>query len=333
MLKIACCALMALLLGCATAALAADSVEPAGCSLSSVVQGGGMITKFKHKVSIGDYRRNTPYDTMQSGFGEVAADLQCATWTFQADAAFYSFTTNGTYIFDNYDMAVYQGHIGGAIFNRKDDLGMIGLSGSRVLHHQKIDFVSPFNGIDIDYRDGAGYWRVGGFGEFYAGDALTLGAGAYYINGDWLKFGKSDNHFTEKGLEAFATLKYYPMDELAINLRGDILNSKIKGGEPFKFTGYALSAEAEYLVRDTHLSFFAGARYADRTLKSDFTKYSIVDKQAFLGLRFTFGGPVSSSLGNRDRHGSYDNTSVFLEKLPTGAVANERVFLSSELIE
>ena len=40
------------------------------------------------------------------------------------------------------------------------------------------------------------------------------------------------------------------------------------------------------------------------------------DLQAFIGFKYAFGGNSNATIVGRDRHGTYDNTSIFLEKLP-----------------
>jgi hypothetical protein len=312
---------------------AADIVEPAGCTFETLLQGGGMITDTDQLTTGVGYRYKSQAPQTKTAFGEIATDLQCQSWTFQADAAAYGFYNSGTSNFRAYDLAIWQGHLGGSIFKRQEDLGIIGISASRVIHHGDLDFDFVLGQPDLSFKDSAGYFRLGGFSEFYANDRLTLGGGAYYIDGDWLKFADFDPDRHEKGIEAFATLKFYGSDNLAFALRGDIIDSKIKSASDLKLSGYAISAEAEYKFENSNLSAFVGARYADRSLKFAFIKHKVEDMQAFVGLRFNFGGPEYANLRERDRTGAYDNTSVFLEKLPTSAAALERVFLAREIIE
>jgi hypothetical protein len=315
---------------------AADLVEPAGCSVESLLQGGGMVTDSHHLTTDINYRYKSKAPETLTAFGEIATDLQCDSWTFQADAAAYGFWNSGKFNNHNYDLAIWQGHLGASIFKRDENQGILGLSASRVLHHANLDVAVSPGEFELSAKDGAGYFRLGGFGEIYGNERMTFGAGAYYIDGDWLQFDKflPDRH--EKGLEAFATLKFYGSDNLAFALRGDIINSKIEGSngvKAIKLSGYAISAEAEYKFDNSKLSLFAGARYADRDFKLQPLKYAVQDFQGFVGFRINLGGPDHASIRDRDRKGAYDNTSVFLEKLPSSAAAFERVILAGEIIQ
>ena len=317
----------------ATPLVAADVVEPSGCTFETLLQGGGMVTHTDQATKSPTYFYKSKAPKTLTAFGEAAFDLQCQAFTFQADAAAYGFWNHGEFNTRAYELAIWQGHIGGSIFKRDADMGMIGLSASNVMHHGDLEYKSPFTSVGLSQKDGAAYIRVGGFGEFFANEKITLGAGISYIEGDWLKFAPFEPNRHEKGVEAFATLKFYGSDNLALALRGDVIDSKIKGLNDMKLTGYSISAEAEYMFDDSNLSVFAGARYADRRFKELVTTYRVEDMQAFAGIRFNFGGPDHESLRHRDRTGAYDNTSVFLEKLPTSAAAFQRVYLASEVIE
>ncbi len=317
----------------ATPAWSADIVEPAGCNIETLVQGGGMFTDTKQLTSGFNYKYKSKAPETLTAFGEIASDLQCQSWTFRADAAAYGFWNDGTSNTRDYGLAIWQGHIGGSIYKRNEDTGMIGISASRVLHHGNLDFDEVLGQPDLSFKDSASYFRLGWYGEFFANDNFTLGAGAYYINGDLLKFATVDPDLREKGIEAFATLKFYANDNMAFALRGDLIDSKIRGVGDLKLSGYAISAEAEYKFDNSNLSVFAGARYADRSFKLQALKQDVEDVQGFIGLRFDFGGPEFVSLRERDRTGAYDNTSVFQEKLQSTAAALERVFLAREIIE
>jgi len=81
------------------------------------------------------------------------------------------------------------------------------------------------------------------------------------------------------------------------------------------WNGVAGSAEAEYLIPNTSLSLLLGGRYASRNLDVGSGGGTLIDTSGYVGVKWAFGAPVTS-LRARDRAGTYDNTSVFDEKLP-----------------
>ena len=83
-----------------------------------------------------------------------------------------------------------------------------------------------------------------------------------------------------------------------------------------KNSDFAVSAEVEYLIPQSAVSLFAGARYASQNIKTTVNSVVLTDTQEFIGLRYSFGAGAPSSLQARDRSGAYDNTSVFQEKIP-----------------
>jgi hypothetical protein len=280
----------------AVSALAADIVDPASCTISGLVSGGGLYDS----QIIGYNFGNAGTIHWGSAFGEAALDYVCGTWGAQLDGAAYGFWANPR----GFDQSIGQGHVGVDAFWRDADRGAIGLSASRIF--QSYD--------DRSFSGNGAMWRLGGFGELYAGDMFTLGAGAYYLNGRTAFFDK----LRIKGFEGDVFAKFYPMENLALSVRGDLLSARLNSGfGRQKLNGHAISAEVEYLIPDTALSLFAGGRYAKRNYR--FTSVSNIyytDRQAFIGARFALGGATPSSLRDRDRQGSFDNTSVFQEKLP-----------------
>lgn len=293
-------------------ALAAPATD---CTVSGVIQGGGGLageTASGFDASIGSTAHS-----WSSVFGEVAADLTCGNWVFQLDGADYYHAAN--MIGDGTRVHVNEGHIGGAVFWRDTQVGALGVASSVILSAN-------------DAKEGTGHsegifggslWRVGGFGEYFAGDNLTFGAGATFINGKWSTL----NYFTQVGVEADAYAKFYLNDNLSLMLRGDVLSSTVSNTtDSFGWNGFAISSQAEYLVPGSALSLFAGGRFAARNSVSDFESIQYQDVQGFLGLKFAFGGSPFNTLRERDRNGAYDNTSVLDEKLPNNQAEFENLF-------
>jgi hypothetical protein len=290
-----------------TPAFAADPVAEANCTVSGLVQGGGGLDGQNLNGPL-----NLSLATWKIGFAEGALAYECGSWGAQLDGAFYGHWANSTYRGTNYDMSNPEGHIGGAAYWRNADVGQFGLAASRVFQSNAI----RLGGVAPIPDTSSGLWRIGGFGEYFAGDMFTLGAGAHYISGQQI-YPLGGFQFEHQGIEAEIYAKAYASDNLALSVRGDVLASKFtfSGAPVTNWNGFAIGAEAEYLVPDTALSLFASARYAKRTW--DFgSGYNFDDAQGLLGVKFAFGGSAPSSLRNRDRHGAYDNTSVFDEKLP-----------------
>jgi hypothetical protein len=302
---------------------AADVVEEPGCTLSGSVMAGYMFDwqDFSDDVSIhrggesedlaskdGDVDWNTP-------FGEGAGLVTCGGFNIQADVAYYAHSAD----IDSEDTDLDQTntHIGGAIFYRDPASWAGGVSGSWISQ----DVLAK----DIDV------FRIGLFGEFYLDDMFTLGASAHYYNSD----GFGGDFKDEDGFELAAWGRFYATPDFSLMLRGDLLfaNVDLDFGFPPPFSnsdddydGWAVTGEAEYLVWDQGLSLFAGARYAERdgdfdisenigngSLKEKFD-WEIDDFQVYAGIKFYFG--QGTTLVERQRTGTIDNTSVWNEKLP-----------------
>ena len=297
-----------------TNAQAADAFVPvAECGITGIVEGGA-----GYQGGNVDFA-GTKFDMSGNflGFGEAAVGYGCVNWLAQLDGAFYyegfsnsnprSRTPRQTNGQDS------QGHIGGAIFWREPSVGRLGLAGSEILNNAHFD---GFGSSSVDF--GGSLTRLGAFGDFYASDAITLGAGAFYvfgnpINNDLLGSGSS---ISESGFEGNIHAKFYATDNISFGLQGDIQRANLtSSGVVIPFNGLAGSAEVEYLVPDTALSLFLGGRVAGRTLEQAGGSLTLNDTQGYIGAKFAFGGPVAS-LRARDRAGTYDNTSVFNEKLP-----------------
>lgn len=281
---------------------ASDVADPAECTVMGIVQGGGDMS-FSNNSGL------YPASNWSTGYGEAALDYSCGNWTGQADAAYYSnWASKGS---PTSYMSDAEGHIGGAVFWRDSDLAEIGFSLSRTFQSDHAER----SGAPLVPSSSGGLWRVGTFAEYYGGDTFTLGAGANYIDGDIANYNFAMH---QKGFEGDVYAKIYASDNIGFTVRGDFLSSNLESTGIFvtELNGYAVSSEVEYLVADTALSVFANVRYAMRTTNfGSNEKYE--DTQASFGLRYEFGESVPSSLRARDRHGSFDNTSVFDEKLPS----------------
>lgn len=296
----ACVSILALT-AVANHAQAADVLNPAACTVAGVVQGGGMFGSNAVKFSSSPAQDSIPFT---SGFGEAAGAYFCGEWGVQIDGAAYGSWGNDPR--RPASLTSGQGHVGGDMIWRDPSHAALGLSVSRIFQ----SYSAPYALGPVS--DSSGMWRLGAFGEVYASDMLTLGGGAYYLNGQTIWFGVYNQH----GFEGDLFAKLYASDNLALTLRGDLMRLDIARKTPGRFSGAAVSADAEFLVPDTALSVFVGGRYAGRTYDEDGGfNFAVTDLQGFAGVKFALGGAAPTSLRDRDRHGTVDNTSVFQEKL------------------
>ncbi len=267
------------------------------CTVAGLVQGGGLLDQETQTAN------STFADGIDwtSGFGEAALNYGCDVWRVQIDTALYSFSENETPY-----QKLTNGHVGGAAFWRDSDLGAIGVAGSHVNQHESF----------LTVATSASQWRMGGFAELYLNESLTFGGGAHYLTGDAFWYGTFETQ-PMTGFEGELYAKFYPTDNLALNVRGDFTHQRIDVGTFIvNVDGLAVSGDVEYLIPQTALSVFAGARFATQDIKS-FSDSKQTDTQEYVGLRFAFGSNAPASLRDRDRHGTYDNTSVFQEKIPS----------------
>ncbi|MDE2385419.1 MAG: hypothetical protein KGO53_12455 [Alphaproteobacteria bacterium] len=288
-----------------TSAKAADVASTPECGVAGVVDGGvgyeggnvsGPINKSLHGMFM--------------GYGETAMGYGCANWMAQIDGAFYHDGFSGTVNTQNYDISGNKGHLGGALFWRDASEGRLGLAASEIFNNTHISVTSS-PGEDI----GGSLTRVGAFGDYYASDAVTVGAGGFYVAG--IPFSAGSSGLSQSGFEGNLHAIFYVQDNISLGLQGDLQLANItSSGTAHAWNGYGISADAEYLIPDTAVSLFVGGRYASRTLDDVSANVTFNDAQGFVGVKWAFGGPVSS-LRARDRSGTYDNTSVFNEKLPS----------------
>jgi len=295
------------LFGLGMSAQAADAPPPAECGIAGIVEGG-----------VGYQGGNVTGSGLGSGgramggnfteFGETAIGYGCGNWMAQLDGAFYHSGFSASIPLGQVNAEDNQGHIGGALFWRDPSVGRIGLAASEILSNAHF-VAGPTTDI------GGSLTRVGAFGDFYASDAITLGAGGFYVTGN--PFSGLGQSLSETGFEGNVHAIFYATDNISLGLQGDMqLANLTESGQVASWNGYAGSVEAEYLVPDTALSLFLGGRFASRSLaQGGVSTATINDQQGYIGVKWAFGGPVSS-LRARDRAGTYDNTSVFDEKLP-----------------
>ncbi|WP_119391618.1 outer membrane beta-barrel protein [Taklimakanibacter lacteus] len=304
-LSVSAAALALLVAGGASSVQAADVVADPGCTLSGSVMAGYMYNwqdfsaeNDEGEDADGDVEWSTP-------FGEGAGLVTCGGFNVQADIAYYAHSADIDDISGkDVDLDQTNTHIGGALFYR-DPYSWAGGVGASWISQDIF-------GKDIDI------FRVGLFGEFYFDDMFTLGASAHYYNADWVE-GKD-----EDGFELAAWGRFYATPDFSLLLRGDLLFaeydiSNAPNDVDLDLSGFAITGEAEYLVWDQGLSVFGGARYADRELDiddgGDDVELEVEDFQVFAGIKFYFG--QGTTLVERQRTGTVDNTSVFNEKLPS----------------
>ena len=289
-----------------TIAQAADAFVPvAECGIAGIVEGGAGYQG--GNISGVGLSTNPTIAGNFLAFGETAVGYGCHNWMVQLDGALYHDGFSNTVAAGTTSGQGNLGHVGGAIFWRDPAVGRLGLAASEILNNSH--FSTGLGVIDV----GGSLSRVGGFGDFYATDAITLGAGAFYVTGNPYNFFSSK--YSETGFEGNIHAKFYATDNISFSLQGDIQRANLTtSGVVSPWNGIAGSVEAEYLVRDTALSLLLGGRVASRTLEQT-PNVTLNDTQGYIGVKWAFGGPVSS-LRARDRSGTYDNTSVFDEKLP-----------------
>jgi hypothetical protein len=262
----------------------------------------------------------------ETPFGEGAALFTCGGLNIQGDFAYYGHEYDSDNdLFDGKDVDQHNMHAGAALFYRDPDSWAFGISASKI---------SQDNAGLIDDKD-PDIWRVGLFGELYLGDNFTLGGSAHYYNKDFHgdlegELGSKD----EDGFELAAWGRFYPTPNFSLLVRGDLLlpNADLdfdQNSEDINFDwdvddGWAVTGEAEYLVWDSGLSIFGGARYAERSWKFEEEEggerfkfdSDVEDFQVYAGLKFYFDFGRERTLVEDHRTGAFDNTSVFHEKLP-----------------
>lgn len=313
---------------------AADlAVARENCSASGVMQAGGGLDMTDLGINSSGAGFSVGSKSGTAGpqaFGELAMLYQCKAWGGQIDGAFYDHWANINTVVPGLevDLDNPQGHIGGA-FWRNLDQGRVGLAGSYIFNSMGVT-IPAFGGGRLGSYD-TNFFRIGGFAEYYSNEKFTFGIGGFYVGGDsgitinGLGSAQLLNH---SGFEGNLSAKYYASQNVSLSLRGD-LQLDTADFSPALFVplslplqGYAITAEAEYLVPNTAVSLSVGGRYGYRQLgplvagPASAAIYTN-DEQAYVAVKFAFGGPKPTSVVQRDRSSGYDNTSVMKEKLPS----------------
>ncbi|TMJ40101.1 MAG: hypothetical protein E6G89_08855 [Alphaproteobacteria bacterium] len=341
-LSVSAAALSLVLAGGVSSAQAADVVAEPGCRLNGSVMAGYMYDWQNVSNDIGITgeqieNKDVNFDgkpEWETPFGEGAALFTCGGLNIQGDFACYGHEYDGP---DDIEIDQTNKHGGGAIFYRDPDSWAGGISASRISQKDVFDNKDP------------GIWRVGVFGEVYLGDAFTLGGSAHYYNTD---FSNEDELVSkdEDGFELAAWGRFYPTPNFSILVRGDLLlpNADLHVDQRLVDLaginahwdvddGWAVTGEAEYLVWDSGLSIFGGARYAERSWNFDIETpgpdfkldSDVEDFQVYAGLKFYFDFGRERTLVEDHRTGAFDNTSVFHEKLPELMTSTEAGLIES----
>lgn len=297
-------ALALMVAGAVSSARAADVVADEGCTISGAVGIGYMFDWQKDKFNFGSEDADGDVD-WNTPFGEAGGLVTCGGFNVQADFAYYNHQGDAGNVgkIDIDDVDADNSHFGGALFWRDPSYAALGVSASWVSQ-------------DVLTKD-SDTFRGGVFGEFYM-ESFTLGASAHYFNGELWNVGPID--IDQDGFELAAWGRFYATPDLSLMVRGDGLFSSIDlpsgANTDVDLNGWAISGEVEYLAWDKGLSVFGGLRYAERSIDVDDVDVDIDidDTQVYAGLKFYFG--QDGTLQDRQRTGTIDNTSVFLEKLP-----------------
>jgi hypothetical protein len=291
-------------------AYAADIPQSSACSVMGIVSGGGTYDRETLEENTIDADYN-----WKNGFGDGALGWICGNWNFQADAALHIFGGTDSPGTDTGRFLQRQSHFGGAIFARVPDQAAIGISASYIADSATLDVESP--GGDFSLSGSGKTYRIGAFGEYFVNDQITLGASAHYLKGDVPSL-LSPINVDISGVELGGLAKYYVNESLVFSGSLDMFRGKyLFGFIDAEFNGLSASLEGEYALPSTNFSLFAGGRWASRTLKDpSLAPATLNDGQLYAGFKFDFGSS-KSSLAERDRTGTYDNTSLFAETLPS----------------
>jgi len=326
------CAVAALALACTAGTAFANN----DCTVSGVLQAGGGFDATGLNVNVTGVPIGVGAKSGTLGpqaFGEIGMIYQCSQWGGQIDAALYDHWANINTLIPGLtvDLDDPNGHIGGAVWANFDH-ARLGIAGSYILNSTGV-MVPAIGGGRLGSYD-TSFYRIGGFGEYYLDDRWTFGAGAFYVGGDSgvniHAFGT--NAFLDlldhSGFEGNLSAKYYASRNVSLSLRGDLELDTVDFSKTLfiplslPLQGYALTAEAEYLVPNSPVSVAVGGRYGYRqlgplVLGPASAAVSTHDEQAYVSVKIALGGPKPTSLVQRDRSSGYDNTSVMKEKLPS----------------
>ena len=291
-------ALSALFMGPAQAA-------PSECSVSGILTAGGML-EGGHLYS--DSSSTTADSHWGALFGDGAALVTCDAWNFQADAAFYNHSASAR----GKSFNAPEGHFGGDVFWRDPSAGDFGFQASYVSE------TSIFNAFDGNYDIARG----GLFGNYYLNDSVSLGANAHFFTTTHNVFRSKGGGKGYSGFDVSADAKYYVTPNFKFTLTGDLLQSQYRSpssSSKLNLGGAAVTLQADYQFNDWGLTGFVGGRLSHRIFWSDSGSggsFNLDDRQVFVGLTLPIGGKPGSMVMH-DRTGPVNNTSTFLEKLPS----------------
>ena len=298
-----------------SAGFAAATVDSADCALFGKVDVGGRLETATWTSSVGGV--NQSGNPAAGAFGDLAVGESCGMFNFQVDSALKYMTQSGMYTASapNYFRTEGRtiGHVGGAAFIRDINNGAVGLSGSYIITATSDTYSTPPNASGSE-----GMFRVGSFAESYLGDSVTIGASAHYFNGKYSTACCSPNYIYNQGGEFGVSAKFYPNDNFSLGIRADgLLSNQIyfDGGSSIATNGLALTGRAEYKLSDSNLSMFIDGTWATRTAYFTGGENNVSGVVGSVGLAYYFGGSSGSSLKALDRSGTYDNASMFNEKL------------------
>jgi len=240
-----------------------------------------------------DFESNNDFETF-FGEGEALYHFCDSNLNVQGDYAFHSHQFD----FDApFDFANDRWHVGGILFWRDQDVGVLGIDAS---------FLN-----DDFFGKNSETWRVGLRGEFFVGDMFTLGAGAGYLDGDF--FGKSMD-----GFDVNAWGRFYPTENIGLLARFDYATQDIEDGGAVEIDHWAVGGEGEFLLPSVPVSIFAGARYGESDFDSGGKfEFSTDTTEIYAGVSIYFGSEGNGgSLASHHRNNTLDNTSVIFERLP-----------------
>lgn len=279
-------------------ARAADVVQV--CQpLAGTVTGGYIFGDLNFEASISadddddddDFEEDIDFGTF-FGEGEVLYHFCDTNLNVQGDYAFHSHQFD---VDAPFDIANDRWHVGGILFWRDQDVGVLGLDAS---------FLN-----DDFFGKNSETWRVGLRGEFFVGDMFTLGAGAGYLDGDF--FGKSSD-----GFDVNAWARVYPTENIGLLARFDYAAQDIDFAD---VDHWAVGGEGEFLLPNVPVSIFAGGRYGESDIEFNGkgAEFSTEVTEIYVGLSVYFGSDGNGgSLASHHRNNTLDNTSVIFERLP-----------------
>ena len=232
------------------------------------------------------------------GEGEVLYHICDTNLNVQGDYAFHSHQFD---IDESFDATDDRWHVGGILFWRDQDVGVLGLD---------VSFLNDdISGINSES------WRVGLRGEYFAGDMFTVGTGAGFFEGNF--FGKNSD-----GFDVNAWARIYPTENIGLLARFDYAEMDVENlslGSDLNTDSWAIGGEGEYLLPSVPVSIFAGARYGETDGDiGNSIEFSTQVTEIYAGLSVYFGSDGNGgSLASHHRNNTLDNTSVIFERMPS----------------